>query len=304
MFIEEYLEQLRRERFTPAAIGRYVRRVAARAREAAIANPGAVRSVWLVALLYFGLAFAGSALLALYADRHFALDVFVGTTLAILPAFLAVTASLDWLRDRHGYRLSAINVPIALTLLRPVLVPAVVLSLLERQLVLASLLYLVAGLSDIADGWIARRTSQVTRLGTLLDPIVDIVFNLAVILGLGASGLLPAWVFIAGVVRYGLLLVGGASLWLFAGPLRIQPTWFGRMTGVGMSFLVALLTLLHAVGGHLAERLAPLTEIALGVLLIATVGQGIALGWYNLRVLPRRAEAQGRVVGDVRWGAR
>ena len=303
MFIEEYLEQLRRERFTPAAITRYVRRVAARAREAALANPGAVRSVWLVALLYFGLAFAGSALLALTGDRHFALDVFVGTTLAILPSFLAITASLDWLRDPRGYRLSAINVPIALTLLRPVLVPAVVLSLLERELVLASVLYLVAGLTDIADGWIARRTSQVTRLGTLLDPIVDIVFNLAVILGLAAAGLLPAWVLVAGAVRYGLLLVGGAALWLFAGPVRIQPTWFGRMTGIGMSFLVALLTLLHAAGGQLADRLAPLTEIALGGLLIATIGQGIALGWYNLRVLPRAAEAKGRVVGDVRWGA-
>jgi cardiolipin synthase len=297
------LEQLRRERFTPAAITRYVQKVATRSREAAIANPGAVRSVWLVALLYFGLAFAGSALLALGSDRRFALDVFVGTTLAILPAFLLVTASLDFLRDENGYRLSAINVPIALTLLRPVLMPAVVLSLVDQRLVLAALLYLVAGFTDIVDGWIARRTSQVTKLGTVLDPIVDIVFNLAVILGLGAAGFLPVWVLIAGAVRYGLLLVGGAGLWLFAGPLRIQPTWFGRMTGVGMSFLVALLTILHAVGGHLEARLAPLTEIALGVLLIATVGQATLLGWYNLRMMGRRAEGQGRVVGDVRWGA-
>ena len=303
MFIDEYLEQLRRERFTPAAIGRYVQKVATRSREAAIANPGAVRSVWLVALLYFGLAFAGSALLALEVDRRFALDVFVGTTLAILPAFLLVTASLDFLRDQNGYRLSAINVPIALTLLRPVLMPAVVLSLVDRRVVLAAGLYLLAGFTDIADGWIARRTAQVTKLGTTLDPIVDIVFNLAVILGLAAAGFLPVWVLIAGAARYGLLLVGGAGLWLFAGPLRIQPTWFGRMTGVGMSLLVALLTVLHAVGGHLETRLAPLTEIALGVLLIATVGQAVALGWYNLRMMKQRAEVQGRVVGDVRWGA-
>jgi cardiolipin synthase len=303
VFIDEYLEQLRRERFTPAAITRYVHKVAARSREAAIANPGAVRSVWLVALLYFGLAFAGSALLALEVDRRFALDVFVATTLAILPSFLLVTASLDFLRDQNGYRLSAINVPIALTLLRPVLMPAVVLSLVDHRLVLAAVLYLAAGLTDVVDGWIARRTGQVTRLGTVLDPIVDIVFNLAVILGLGAAGFLPVWVLIAGAVRYGLLLVGGAGLWLFAGPLRIQPTWFGRMTGVGMSFLIALLTLLHAVGGHLEARLAPLTEIALGVLLIATVAQAVLLGWYNLRVMGQRPEGQGRVVGDVRWGA-
>lgn len=304
MFIEEHLEELRRGRFAPAALARYARAVAARAREAALANPGAVRSVWLVALLYFGLAFAGSALLALRTDRHFALDVFVGTTLAIVPAFLLVTASLDFLRDLNGYRLSAINVPIALTLLRAVLVPAVVLALVERHLMLAAALYVSAGLSDVADGWIARRTGQVTRLGTVLDPIVDIAFNLAVILGLAAAGLLPLWVLLAGAARYGLLLVGGAGLWLFAGPLRIQPTWFGRMTGVAMSFLVALLTLLHAGGGAAAERLLPLTEIALGGLLIATVVQAVALGWYNLRVLSRRAEAPGRVVGDVRWGAR
>jgi hypothetical protein len=50
------------------------------------------------------------------------------------------------------------------------------------------------------------------------------------------------------------------------------------------------------------DRLAPLTTLALGVLLVAAVGQVVALGWYNLRVLSRRAEAPGRVVGDVRWG--
>jgi hypothetical protein len=91
---------------------------------------------------------------------------------------------------------------------------------------------------------------------------------------------------------------------VFVGPVRIRPTLFGRLTGVVMSALVGLLTLLHVVRGSLAERLTPLTEIALGVLLIATVGQVIALGWYNLRTMTGKVEAPGRVVGDVRWGAR
>ena len=41
----------------------------------------------------------------------------------------------------------------------------------------------------------------------------------------------------------------------------------------------------------------------LGVLLSATVVQILLLGWYNLRVMRGKTEAQGRVVGDVRWGA-
>jgi hypothetical protein len=103
-------------------------------------------------------------------------------------------------------------------------------------------------------------------------------------------------------LRYGILLVGGIYLYVFVGPVRIRPTFFGRLTGVLMAALMTLLILLHALSGPVAERLAPLTRVALGALLCATVVQVVALGWYNLRVM-RGTVARGRVVGDVRWGA-
>jgi hypothetical protein len=120
---------------------------------------------------------------------------------------------------------------------------------------------------------------------------------------LAGAELLPAWVVGVAVLRYGLLLVGGACLSLFVGPLRIRPTLFGRMTGVVISSLVVLLIGLHAIPNPLRDPLGPLTEIALGVLLSATVIQVVLLGWYNLKVMSgATAEARGRVVGDVRWG--
>jgi phosphatidylglycerophosphate synthase len=155
----------------------------------------------------------------------------------------------------------------------------------------------------VADGWLARRWGQETRLGTLLDPLVDIVFNLAVFFALAAAHLVPAPVFWVAALRYGILLVGAAYLYVFVGPVRIRPTLFGRLAGVVMSTLVALLILLHALGGRLSETLMPLTEVALAVLLSAAVIQVIALGWYNLRVMTgAAASTRGRVVGDVRWG--
>jgi hypothetical protein len=51
-------------------------------------------------------------------------------------------------------------------------------------------------------------------------------------------------------------------------------------------------------------RLSLLTELALGVLMTATVGHVIVLGWHNLREMTGKIEASGRVVGDVRWGGR
>jgi cardiolipin synthase len=304
VFIEEYLQDLRRDRFTPRAFLRYARRVAARVREDLYADPGAVRSIWNVALVFFAGAFIAAVAMALAYDRRIAYDFFLHTALWILPSFALVTLHIGMLRDRQGYRLSAINVPIVLSLLRVTLVPGIMLFLVERHFGLAFAAFLLAALTDVADGWLARRWHQITRLGTVLDPLIDIVFNLGVFAGLAAAGLLPGWVFQVAALRYGILLLGGAYLYVFVGPVRIQATAFGRLTGVVMATLVALHTLLHALNGALAEILSPLTEIALGVLLSATVAQVIVLGWYNLRLMTGTARARGRVVGDVRWGAR
>jgi cardiolipin synthase len=303
VFIEEYLLDLRRDRFAPHALVTYARRAAAQVRHHIDANPGAVRSIWSVALGFFAAAFVAAGAMALFYDRRLAYDFFLQTALAIVPAFTLVTLHLGLLRDRDGYRLASLNFPTVLTLLRIVLVPGITLFLLDRHFALAFWTFLLAALSDVADGWIARRWNQITRLGTLLDPIVDIVFNLSIFAALAAAHLLAPWVAWVATLRYAMLLVGGACIYIFVGPIRIQPTAFGRLSGVLMSALVALLALLHATRGALAERLVPLTQIALGVLLSATVAQVMVLGWYNLRVMRGQAETRGRVVGDVRWGA-
>jgi cardiolipin synthase (CMP-forming) len=304
MFIEEYLQDLRRERFAPAAIALYVRRAAARARESLVANPGAARSLWSLGLLFFAACFVVSVAMALWDERRLALELFLCTTLTMVPVFVLVTLHLDLLRDREGYRLSAVNLPTALTLLRLCMAPGIALFLAQHHFALALGAFLVAEFSDVADGWLARRLKQITRLGTVLDPIVDIVFNVVVFNGLFLSGLLPLWVLGAALLRYGIFLLGGAGLYVFVGPVTIQPTFFGRLSGVVMVGLVALLMLLHVLHPTWVERLAPLTIIALGALLVAAVGQVVALGWYNLRVMQGAATAQGRVVGDVRWGPR
>lgn len=303
MFVEEYLVDLRRERFAPPAIVHYLRRLGQRARADVLAVPSAVRSVWNVALFYFVATFVAAAAIALWMDRHLAIEFFLQTALWIVLGFGLVTAHIGTLRDRDGYRLSALNLPTALTLFRVVAAPGIALFLIEGRLAHAFVLFVVAALTDVADGALARRGGQVTRLGTMLDPIVDIVFNLTLFAGLAVAGLLPRWVFGIAALRYGLLLVGGACMYVFAGPVRIQPTLFGRLTGIVMTGLAALLIVLRALAPDLVRPLAPLTEVALGALLLATVGQVIALGWFNLRTMPGRAAEKSRVVEEARWGA-
>ena len=303
MFIEEYLVELRRERFAPAAILRYLRQVAARTRADWLANPNAVRSVWAVAVVYYAVAFLACVAMALAWDRELAERFFLGTSLWMLPAFTSVSLFVGHLRDAAGHRLSGLNLALMLTLARVALVPGIAVFLVERHFGWALGVYVFASLTDVLDGWIARRWNQATPLGTALDPLVDIVFNLTALAGLAAAELLNSWVFWVAVLRYGMLLVGGSALYLFVGPLRIRPTWFGRMTGVVMTCLIALFILLIAVRGPVGAGLTRLTEIALGVMLSATVLQMLVLGWYNLRLLTGTTRQADRVVRDVQWRA-
>lgn len=303
MFIEEHLRELRSQRFAPRAILAYLRMVAAQVRADWLANPLALRSIWSVALAFFAAAFLGSVAMSLAWDRALAYRFFLHTALWILVAFGMASLYVGLLRDAAGYRLSGLNVPLVLSLLRVCLVPGIVLFLEERHFMVALVTYVLAAFSDVLDGWIARRWNMVTRMGTVADPMIDVVFNLAMLAGLAVAGLLSPVVFWIGVTRYATLLVGGAYLYLCVGPVTIRPTFFGRFTGVVMCSLIALFTLLWALRGDVARTLTPLTEIALGVLLAATTIQIVMVGWYNLRLMTGAAAEHGKVVGDVRWKA-
>lgn len=304
MFIEEHLQALRRDRFSPPALLRYARALAGHVRASWDANPMAVRSVWSVALLFFAADFLAASALAVRFGARFGVDFLLATAIGLLPAFAVVSCAITLLRDRNGFNLSSLNLPTILTLLRLALLPGTVLFVVDRHFGLALAAFLIAALSDILDGWLARRWDQCTPLGKVLDPIVDITFNLGVFCALFAAGVIPTWVVGLAALRYGILLIGGTWLYVFIGPVKIEPTLFGRMTGVVMSGLIGAIALLHVIHRPLAERLLPLTETALGVLMAATVVHVVVLGWYNLRLMTGRAEAQGRVVGDVRWGGR
>src|SRR5262249_23155070 len=251
VFIEEYLVELRRERYSLPALMRYAHRVGARVRADWLANPNGVRSVWAVGLVYFAVVFLACVRIALASGRDLAERFLLQPALWRFPAFTLVMLSVGPLRDDQGHRLPGLTLPLMLTLARVSLVPGIAVFLVDRHFAWAFGVYVFASLTDVVDGWLARRWRQTTPLGTLLDPIVDIVFNLTTLAGLAAANLLHAWVFWVAVLRYGILVVGAAALYIFVGPVRVRPTWFGRMTGVIMTCLVALFTLLVAVRGPL-----------------------------------------------------
>ena len=89
------------------------------------------------------------------------------------------------------------NLPNALTVARIFLVPIVVVVLLTVEIrtwaFWGASLFLVAALTDLLDGYLARRRKQVTTLGRLLDPIADKLLISSALVSLGQLRIAPAW---------------------------------------------------------------------------------------------------------------
>lgn len=84
-----------------------------------------------------------------------------------------------------------LNVPIFLTLCRFALIPVYISFFYNDHIMIAFIVLLIAGLTDILDGYIARRTKQVTQLGSMLDPLADKLMMMVAVLSLVMINYIP-----------------------------------------------------------------------------------------------------------------
>lgn len=115
------------------------------------------------------------------------------------------------------------TIPNFITLLRFILVPAVVYAVLVDEMVWAFVGFVVAGVSDGVDGFVARTFDQRSELGAYLDPVADKLLLVSVFVVLGLMDELPLWLVIAAVSR-DLLIIGGVVLAsLMDNPVEMKP---------------------------------------------------------------------------------
>ena len=94
---------------------------------------------------------------------------------------------------------------------------------------IAFVLFVVAGVSDAVDGFLAKRFNMTTDLGRYLDPLADKALIVSIYLALGINGTIPRWLVIL-VVSRDILIVGGIMLaWLMGDPLKIKPLWVSKL---------------------------------------------------------------------------
>ncbi|WP_344315734.1 CDP-alcohol phosphatidyltransferase family protein [Agromyces allii] len=104
------------------------------------------------------------------------------------------------------------TIPNLLSMLRLLLVPFFLWAVVVGEYVTALVVLVAASLTDLLDGYLARRLDQITRLGQLLDPAADRLYIFAALVGLAANSLVPWWIVIVIVARDVILLILGVVL--------------------------------------------------------------------------------------------
>ncbi len=186
------------------------------------------------------------------------------------------------------------NLPNLLTLLRLALIPALIWALLTRDYDIALTLFVVSALSDLADGWIARRFNLLTRFGAVADPLADKLTMLTVTLLLASQQWLPWWIAVAVVTR-DLVIVGGALAYHFLiGHVDMAPS---RLSKFNTALEFVLLAAVLAVGAGVLDDGAWLPVLTWTVL--ATI---VLSGMQYVLVWSRRARQQRRAAARQRAG--
>lgn len=139
------------------------------------------------------------------------------------------------------------DIPNIITILRIGLVIPVVMALLQKNFLLAVLLYTVAGLSDALDGYLAKRYDCVSRLGSILDPLADKMLLVGTYVALALLGLLPVWLVFVVVGRDIVILAGALAYHLLIGEYELSPTVISKINTFSQ-ILLGLVIVLAAAG--------------------------------------------------------
>lgn len=141
-----------------------------------------------------------------------------------------------------------VNLPNMITIGRLVLVPLVIAMIGRGEWQFAFFAFVLAGVSDGVDGYIARRFSMRSELGAYLDPLADKALLVSIYVTLAIVGVMPGWLAIV-VVSRDMMIVGAVVLsWLLDNPVEINPSFLSKVNTTGQIGLAGLVLGSHAFG--------------------------------------------------------
>lgn len=132
-------------------------------------------------------------------------------------------------------------VPNTLTIIRFLFIPLIVISIFSGNYILAFIFFTFSGLTDIADGFIARKFNLISNFGKLMDPLADKLTQIATLASLVIKDIIPIWILIIVLLKEFIMIVGAS--FLYGKDVVVYSKWYGKLATV-LFYLAIVLSLL------------------------------------------------------------
>jgi cardiolipin synthase len=134
---------------------------------------------------------------------------------------------------------NVLSIPNIITFVRIIIIPVFVTTLIYKRYDYALILFIVAAVSDVFDGLMARVTKQKTKLGAFLDPLADKSLLVTSFILFSVYDWIPLWLTITVISRDVIVVLGWILLYLSAHITKIEPSLIGKAAIASQLILIA-----------------------------------------------------------------
>lgn len=167
--------------------------------------------------------------------------------------------------------MKARHIPNIISVFRIILVYPVISFLLDRRFDWALTLFIVAGVSDALDGFLAKQFNWKSRLGSYLDPLADKLLLVSCFIAAGWLGLIPLWLVAAVLLRDLVIVTGAVSYYFLLRPFEGQPHFTSKLNTFFQLLLIVAILFHHGVA-QLPENLL---SLLISIVLLTTLVSGV-----------------------------
>ncbi len=135
------------------------------------------------------------------------------------------------------------HIPNILTIIRFLLIPIIVLYIFSGNFILAFVFFTLSGLTDIADGFIARKFNLISNFGKLMDPLADKLTQISTLASLAIVHIIPIWILVIVLLKEFVMIVGAS--FLYGKDVVVYSKWYGKLATVLFYIAIVISLLLN-----------------------------------------------------------
>lgn len=120
------------------------------------------------------------------------------------------------------------NLPNILTIIRFILIPFIFMAVINNHYLIGIIIFTISAITDILDGYIARKYNYITDIGKLIDPLADKLTQLSLLLALTILKIIPLWILIIVFIKEFTIIISASFLYSKK-DVVVYSKWYGKL---------------------------------------------------------------------------